>query len=95
VRVHAFGELRLGSRVLEAPQPTCAGSGARQLSHGALEALWSELKDSHTLKALAAHELDAIIARSAAHAAHELWGTMLTRAQAAREARAQRYSARV
>ena len=86
---HAFGELRLGSRVLEAPEPGVPALERGNYLHGALEALWSKLKDSHTLKALAAHELDAIIATSAAHAAHELWGTTLTRAQLRERARAQ------
>jgi len=86
---HAFGELRLGSRVLEAPEPGVPALERGNFLHGALEALWSELKDSHTLQALAPHELNAIIARSVAHAAQELWGTTLARAQLRERARAQ------
>ena len=86
---HAFGELRLGSRVLEAPEPGVPALERGNFLHGALEALWSQLKDSHTLQALAPHELDAIIARSAAHAAHKLWGATLARAQLRERARAQ------
>jgi hypothetical protein len=38
---HAFGELRLGSRVLEAPEPGVPALERGNFLHGALEALWS------------------------------------------------------
>jgi probable DNA repair protein len=85
---HAFGELRLGSCALEAPEPGVPAMERGSFLHGALEALWGRLKDSQTLKGLAPHELDAIIAGSVAHAAHELWGATLSRARLREKARA-------
>jgi len=85
---HAFGALRLGSRALEAPEPGVPALVRGNFLHGALEALWTRLKDSQTLAALAPHELDATIIASVAHAAHKLWGTTLSRAQLRERARA-------
>ena len=84
----AFGELRLGSRTLEAPEPGVPALVRGNFLHGALEALWATLKDSRTLQGLSPQDLDAIIAASAAHAAHELWGATLSRAQRRERARA-------
>jgi probable DNA repair protein len=84
----AFGELRLGSSALAAPEPGVPPLERGNYLHGALEALWARLKDSKTLQALAADELDAIIAGCAAHAAHQLWGATLSRAQLREQARA-------
>jgi ATP-dependent helicase/nuclease subunit B len=85
---HAFGELRLGSRALDAPEPGVAALARGNFLHGALEALWTSLKDSRALQGLAGAELDAIIAASVAHAAGELWGATLSRAQRRESARA-------
>jgi probable DNA repair protein len=84
----AFGELRLGSRALEAPEPGVPALERGKFLHGALEALWSTLKDSQTLQALAHDALGALIARSVGHAAHELWGRVLSRAQVRESTRA-------
>ena len=84
----AFGELRLGSRALDAPEPGVPPLERGELLHGALEALWRTLADSHALQALSLEEVGAVIARSVARAAHELWGATLSRAQVRESARA-------
>ena len=84
----AFGELRLGSRALDVPEPGVPALERGNFLHGALEALWTTLKDSRTLHAHSHDELGALIARSVADAAHELWGATLSRAQARESARA-------
>jgi len=86
----AFGELRLGSGAFEAPEPGVPALERGIFLHGALEALWGTVKDSRTLEALSPAELAAIIARSVAHAAQELWGDALARAQVRESARARR-----
>jgi ATP-dependent helicase/nuclease subunit B len=85
---HAFGELRLGSRALEAPEPGIASLERGNFLHGALEKLWGTLGDFHTLQTLTSAELEGTIATSVARAAHELWGVPLSRAQARESARA-------
>jgi ATP-dependent helicase/nuclease subunit B len=85
---HAFGELRLGSRALDAPAPGVPALERGDFLHRALESLWERLKDSRALQRLAGAELDAIIAASVAHAARELWGATLSRAQERESARA-------
>jgi ATP-dependent helicase/nuclease subunit B len=77
----AVAELRLGSAPLDTPAPGVTPQEKGQLIHGALEQLWRELKDSRALQQLASAELDALINRSVAQAAHKRWGDFNTPAQ--------------
>lgn len=85
---HAFGELRLGSRALDTPAPGVPALVRGKFLHGALETLWQALQDSHSLQELSRADLSALIARSVAHVAHELWGATYSGAQARESARA-------
>jgi probable DNA repair protein len=91
----AFGELRLGSRAPDAPEPGVPALERGIFLHGALEALWRTLKDSDALCRLEGAQLNAMIARSVAAAAQDLWGATLGRAQVRECARAHELLARV
>lgn len=84
----AFGALRLGSELLAAPAPGVTQLERGVFLHGALETLWTQLKDSQTLQNCAGARVTEIIAASVAHAARGRWGNALSRAQRRECARA-------
>lgn len=92
---HAFGEVRLGSRALQAPEPGVTALERGSFVHRALETLWASLRSSQALHALPRVDLEALIARSVEHAAQQLWGSPLARAQLRECARARRVLAEV
>ncbi len=68
----AYAELRLGSTPLDAPEPGVAADQRGQLLHLALQKLWTRLRDSRGLAALADVALEATIHRSVEEAANEI-----------------------
>jgi probable DNA repair protein len=70
----AYGELRLGSSEMDAPQPGVAADTRGRLLHSALEKLWGVLQGSAGLLAQASDALDALIARCVEEAAAEIMG---------------------
>jgi probable DNA repair protein len=85
----AFGELRLASRALQAPEPGVPAMVRGLFLHAALEALWGRLKDSQSLHDLPAQGLEQLIEGAVAQAAQGLWGATHSRAQQRERARAQ------
>ena len=65
----AYGELRLGSAELDAPEPGVAADLRGRLLHAALEKLWSVLGGSAGLHEQSDESLDALIATSVEQAA--------------------------
>lgn len=70
----AYGELRLGSGEMDAPEPGVAADMRGRLLHSALEKLWRVLGGSAGLLAQSSEALDALIARSVEEAAAEIMG---------------------
>jgi ATP-dependent helicase/nuclease subunit B len=70
----AYGELRLGSRELDAPEPGVAADKRGRLLHSALEKLWGVLGGSAGLQAQSDEALDALIARCVEDAATLIMG---------------------
>jgi ATP-dependent helicase/nuclease subunit B len=70
----AYGELRLGSTEMDAPEPGVAADMRGRLLHSALEKLWKVLGGSAGLLAQSDATLDALIARSVADAATAIMG---------------------
>jgi probable DNA repair protein len=70
----AYGELRLGSSEMDAPEPGVAADTRGRLLHSALEKLWGVLKGSAGLLAQSSDALDALIARCVEEAAAEIMG---------------------
>ena len=71
----AYGELRLGSTELDAPEPGVAADKRGRLLHSALEKLWGVLGGSAGLLAQSDESLNALIARSVEEAAALIMGT--------------------
>lgn len=67
----AYGELRLGSSELDAPEPGIAADLRGKLLHAALQKLWRVLKGSAGLQAQSRADLDALIERCVEQAASE------------------------
>ena len=70
----AYGELRLGSSEMDAPEPGVAADTRGRLLHSALEKLWGVLGGSAGLLAQSSESLDALIARAVEEAAAEIMG---------------------
>lgn len=70
----AYAELRLGTSELGAPEPGVAPDVRGRLLHAALHLLWSRIRNSTALAALAQEQLDALIERSVEQAAVEVLG---------------------
>jgi probable DNA repair protein len=71
----AYAELRLAARELRAPQPGVAPDARGRLLHGALQRLWSEVRDSRRLRALPEPDLDSLIERCVSLSAQQLQAT--------------------
>jgi probable DNA repair protein len=72
----AYGELRLGSGEMDAPEPGVAADVRGRLLHGALEKLWHVLGGSAGLLAQSDEGLDALIAKSVDEAAQDVMGAV-------------------
>jgi probable DNA repair protein len=70
----AYGELRLGSSELDAPEPGVAPDTRGRLLHTALERLWGVLGGSAGLQAQSPEALDALIIRCVEEAAELIMG---------------------
>src|SRR5262249_32870792 len=70
----AYAELRLGSSELGVPEPGVAPDVRGQLLHAALQALWTELRDSATLARHSDVTLDSLIEHSVNKAADTILG---------------------
>ena len=70
----AYGELRLGSNELDAPEPGVAADMRGRLLHSALEKLWGVLGGSAGLQAHTDEALDVLIARCVEEAAALIMG---------------------
>ena len=70
----AYAELRLGTSDLDAPEPGVPAPVRGQLLHAALQFLWQQLRDSMTLVAHTASELDVLIERCVTEAADAILG---------------------
>jgi probable DNA repair protein len=74
--VRAYGELRLGSREMDAPEPGVAADVRGRLLHSALEKLWGRLRGSAGLLAQSPESLDALIAKCVEEAAALIMGPL-------------------
>jgi probable DNA repair protein len=72
----AYGELRLGSGEMDAPEPGVAADVRGRLLHGALEKLWRVLGGSEGLLAQSDESLDALITRCVDEAAQDVMGAV-------------------
>jgi ATP-dependent helicase/nuclease subunit B len=72
----AYGELRLGSAEMDAPEPGVAADVRGRLLHAALERLWRRLGGSTGLHAHSAESLDALIVTSVEEAATSTMGML-------------------
>ena len=70
----AYGELRLGSSEMGAPEPGVDAKSRGQLLHVALEKLWGELRGSAGLLAQSSENLDALIENCVEQAATIVMG---------------------
>ena len=74
----AYGELRLGSSELGAPEPGVAPDIRGQLLHAALQVLWRQLRDSETLAGHSEPSLGSLIEQSVAEAADAVLGRAIS-----------------
>lgn len=72
----AYGELRLGSTEMDAPEPGVAADTRGRLLHSALEKLWTTLGSSSALLAQSDESLDALITRCVEEAATLIMGPL-------------------
>jgi probable DNA repair protein len=72
----AYGELRLGSTEMDAPEPGVAADMRGRLLHSALERLWGTLGGSAGQLAQSAESLDALIAKCVEEAAALIMGPL-------------------
>src|SRR5262249_26404083 len=70
----AYGELRLGSEPLEAPEPGVAPDVRGKLLHSSLEKVWRRLRGSEGLAAYSDDALRTAIVRCVDEAANEVMG---------------------
>lgn len=91
----AYGELRLGSEPMEAPEPGVAPDARGKLLHTSLEKVWSTLRDSEGLAAHDSDALRALVARCVEEAADEVLGRPRAVARAPAEQRECRRAVRL
>jgi ATP-dependent helicase/nuclease subunit B len=91
----AYGELRLGSAELDAPEPGVAADVRGRLLHAALERLWRALGGSAGLHARSEEALDALIAAAVEEAATLIMGPLRAEGRPAINRRECRRAARL
>jgi ATP-dependent helicase/nuclease subunit B len=91
----AYGELRLGSTQLDAPEPGVAADLRGRLLHAALEKLWRALGGSAGLHAQSHESLDALIANCVEQAAVDTMGLPGAQTRPAADRRECRRAARL
>lgn len=91
----SYGELRLGSQPLEAPEPGVAPDVRGKLLHSSLEKVWRTLRDSDTLATYDDDRLRTLVANCVEEAANEIMGRPRGGARAPAEQRECRRAVRL